>query len=463
MIPKQRSFIVRHQLHTKLKGITPTQFIVLSYLSAVIVSTLLLLLPISLRPGVKLSFFDSLFMATSAVSVTGLSVVSVKETFSSFGIFLIIGMIQFGGIGIMALGTFLWILFGQNISLTYRRYIMVDLNRNNLSGLVALMRIILLLVLLIELLGTLIVGIYLKMAGYYDSWITSFYYGLFHSISAYTNAGFDLFGDSMYSFADDYFMQAVTMLLLFLGAIGFPVLVELRQKLFNREHKKFTFSLYTKVTVTTYFILIILGTIGIWIVESSVYFEEMAWHQKLFFSLFNSISTRSGGLATMDVSEFTSPTQSLLSVLMFIGASPSSVGGGIRTTTFAVIVMTLATYSFGRTDVRLFRRTIKQEDITKSFVVFSTAVMIVIGATMFLDAVERQHFSLNKIIFEVCSAFGTSGLSTGITSQLTGSGKMILIFLMFIGRIGILSLLFIFRTKVTKDRYHYPKEDLIIG
>ncbi|MDQ1909266.1 TrkH family potassium uptake protein [Paenibacillus sp. GD4] len=453
---------MRRPFFQKFKQITPAQFIVLSYLVTIVVSTGLLLLPISQQPGVRLHPFDALFTATSAVSVTGLTTVSVPQTFSTFGIVMIMGMIHFGGIGIMALGTFIWILLGQNISLSYRRLIMLDQNRTQLSGLVHLMRSILVLALIFELVGALVFGTYFMAAGYYDDWVKAFYHGLFHSISAYTNAGLDLFGNSMYSFSGDYFVQFVTMVLLVLGAIGFPVLIEVREKLFGRD-KQFKFSLFTKLTVTTFVLLMILGTTGIWIVESSVYFQNMSWHEKFFYSLFNSISTRSGGLATMDVADFTTPTQFLLSILMFIGASPSSVGGGIRTTTLAVIMLTLATYAVGRTDVRVFRRTIRQEDITKSFVVFSTAVMIVIGATMFLDAVERQHFALNKIIFEVCSAFGTSGLSTGITGSLTGTGKMILILLMFIGRIGILCLLFFFRTKVSKDRYHYPKEELIIG
>ncbi|WP_281890965.1 TrkH family potassium uptake protein [Paenibacillus sp. YYML68] len=454
--------MVKQFVRQKARNITPTQFIVFTYLTAVMVAALLLLLPASVKEGKSISFLDALFTATSAVSVTGLTVVNTSETFSGFGALMIMGMIQFGGIGIMALGTFLWLIFGQNISLSYRRLIMVDQNRSSLSGLVYLIRSLLLLALLFEGVGAVLIGSYLLAAGYYDSVPMAFYHGLFHAISSYTNAGFDLFGDSLQSFSNDYVLQGLTMVLLVLGAIGFPVLIELREKLVKKT-PNFKFSLFTKVTVTTFVTLIILGTVGIWIVESSVYYREMPWHQQLAYSLFNSISTRSGGLATMDVSEFTSPTQFMLSVLMFIGASPSSVGGGIRTTTFAVIVLTLVNYALGRSEVRVFRRTLKQEDITKSFVVFSAAVMIVILSIMLLDALERQHFSLIKIVFEVCSAFGTSGLSTGITSELSAPGKVLIILLMFMGRVGILTLLFMFRSKVTKDRYHYPKEELIIG
>lgn len=441
---------------------TPTQFIFVCYMTTIIVSTLLLLLPASRKPGVELSAMDALFTATSAVSVTGLTVVNISETYSFFGSVLLMVMMQFGGIGVMALGTFLWMLFGQNITLTYRRLIMIDQNRRNLSGLVQLMRNILVLSLLFEVSGALVIGTYFLAAGYYTDVFEAYYHALFHAVSSYTNAGFDLFGNSLLSYSGDYFVQAVTMVLLFLGAIGFPVLIEVREYLVRKD-KNFRFSLYTKLTVSMYLILLAAGTAGIWIVESSVYFEEMPWHQQLFYSLFNSVSTRSGGISTMDVSQFTTPTQFLLSILMFIGASPSSVGGGIRTTTFAVIILTLVAYAAGRNDVRVFRRTVKPEDVTKSFVVFSAGVILVIGSIMLLDAVERQHFALNKIIFEICSAFGTAGFSTGITPYLSGPGKCILVLLMFIGRVGLPVLLFIFRRKTLKDKYHYPKEDLIIG
>lgn len=446
----------------RLNGLTPYQFIITCYFIAVVVSTLLLMMPISLRPGVQIDVIDALFTAVSGVSVTGLTAVSIPDTFSVFGTFVLMVILQFGGIGIMTLGTFVWIILGRNITLTYRKLIMVDQNRYNLSGLVQLMRAVLLLAVMIEAGGTIILGIYFRLAGYVDNWTESFYIGLFHSISSYTNAGFDLFGDSLVSFSEDYVVQTITMLLLFLGAIGFPVLIEFREYLIDRS-RNFRFSLYTKVTVSMFIALVIAGAAGIWIVENDVYFSGMPWHQKLFYSLFNSITTRSGGLATMDVTEFTSPTQFLLSVLMFIGASPTSVGGGIRTTTFAVILLTLVTYARGRSEVRIFKRSIGQDDITKAFVVFCTGTMLVIGGVMVLDAIERQHFSLNKIIFEVCSAFGTSGLSMGITSKLSDSGKIVISVLMFIGRIGIIPLLFMFRTKQRKEKYHFPKEDIIIG
>ncbi len=453
---------MRKQLNTYIVRLTPTQLIVLGYLVFTFISTLLLLLPISLKEGAKLSFIDALFTATSAISVTGLTVVNTSDTFTVFGTFVLMLVFQFGGIGIMTLGTFLWILLGRNITLSYRKLIMIDQNRHNLSGLVQLMQLVFGMALLFEACGTLILGTYFWIMGYFDTWYMAYYHGLFHTISAYTNAGFDLYGNSLGMFASDYFVQVVTIALLFLGAIGFPVLIEVREYLFGK-HEHFKFSLYTKVTASMFVILLIIGAAGIWMMEDRLYMADMSWHEKLFYSLFNSATARSGGLATMDVSEFSSPTQLLLSILMFIGASPSSVGGGIRTTTFAVVILTVITFSLGKSEVRAFRRSIKQEDMLKSFVVFSTACMLVVGSILVLGVVEDHRFSLMSIVFEVASAFGTCGLSMGITSDLTVLGKLMIMLLMFIGRIGILSLLFMFKANKRKGKYSYPKEDIIIG
>ncbi len=303
---------------------------------------------------------------------------------------------------------------------------------------------------------------YFKLAGVYDDWLTSFVHSVFHSISAFTNAGFDIYGDSLATFASDYMVQIVTMLLVLLGAIGFPVLIELYQYIKNKKNN-YRFSLYTKITGIMFLALIVGGAAGIWLLEKNLYFASLNWHEKLFYSLFNSVSTRSAGFYTMDLNDFSNPTQMLLATLMFIGASPSSVGGGIRTTTFAVILLTLVNYAAGRSEVRVFRRTVKQEDIIKSFVVFTAATMIVIVSTVLLSYTEHSHLPLISIIFEICSAFGTSGLSMGITGELSSEGKWVLMIIMFIGRIGVLSLLFIFRTNKRKQNFHYPKEDIIIG
>jgi potassium uptake TrkH family protein len=447
----------------KLQSFSATQVIFAAYLIAVLLFTTLLLLPISIKPGNSLSLVDALFISTSAVSVTGLTTVNVVETFSMFGQCMLLLAFQFGGIGIMTLGTLLWLVLGQNISLSQRRLIMLDQNQNHLSGLVRLLLVIVKIVLIIELGSTVVFTLFFKLSGHFEGWMESLYYAFFHSLSAYTNAGFDIFGDSLVSFADDYFVQTLTMLLIILGAIGFPVLVELREYLFG-DRRRFRFSLFTKITSFTYIILIFIGAAGMWLMERTLFFTDKSWHAQIYYSFFNSITARSGGFATMDLADLGSGSQFLMSILMFIGGSPSSAGGGIRTTTFAVLILTLISVARARKEVTALNRTIKQEDVMKSFFVFSLGSILCVSSILLMDLTELQRFPLHAIIFEVSSAFGTSGASLGITPELSTPGKMILAALMFIGRVGILSILFMFRNEKQRIvKIRYPEEKIIIG
>lgn len=444
----------------KAVRLSSVQLIVLFYFSAVIISTFLLSLPIALKPNAELSFIDALFTAVSAISVTGLGVVSTTDTFSVPGIFILMFVLQFGGIGIMTLGTFIWMVLGKKIGFKERQLIMTDQNQVTFSGLVRLMRHILVMILAIEAIGAIILGVYFLK--YYPTWQEAFLHGLFASVSATTNAGFDITGSSLVPFVNDYFVQFINMVLLILGAIGFPVLIELRDFLKHRGTYPYHFSLYTKLTTTTFFALVVMGTVFTLIFEFNHFFSNKSWHEALFYSLFQSVSSRNGGLATMDVSEFSSPTLLLLSALMFIGASPSSVGGGIRTTTFAIAILSIIFYAKGRNTIKIFRREVEEQDIHKSFIVITTAFLICGGAVTLLSYLEPS-FSLLEIIFEVSSAFGTTGLSMGITADLGTAGKIVIIALMFIGRIGIFSFLFLIRGNTIEEHYHYPKERLIIG
>lgn len=447
----------RNHKRNKLK---PAQIIVAFYIIAVIISICLLSLPIALKPGVEWSFLDIVFTAVSAVSVTGLTVVSTHDTFSNTGIFILLFILQFGGIGIMTLGTFFWLLLGKKIGLKERQLIMTDQNQSNLAGLVKLMRQILFIILLIEGFGALILGTY--FLNYYPTWQEAYFHGLFASISATTNAGFDITGQSLIPFAQDYFVQFINIILLTLGAIGFPVLIEFKDFISNKKQgTRFRFTLYTKLTTITFFLLMFGGAILILLMEAGEYFKGKNWHESLFYAFFQSTSTRNGGLATMDVSEFSVSTLLVMCVLMFIGASPSSVGGGIRTTTFAINLLLLYTFARGYKNIKIFNREIHEEDIKKSVVVTLLAVLLCFIATVILTRTE--NFTLMEIIFEVCSAFGTTGLSLGVTSQLSPIGEVTITLLMFIGRIGILSFIFLINKSEKETNYHYPKERIILG
>ncbi|MDM5305362.1 TrkH family potassium uptake protein [Peribacillus frigoritolerans] len=443
-----------------LSKLTPAQLIVGYYVLAVSISTVLLSLPVALKPGVEFGFMDALFTAVSAVSVTGLTVVSLPEVYNEVGYFILMFVLQFGGIGIMTLGTFFWLIVGKKIGLKERQLIMTDQNQSNLSGLVKLLIQIIQIFVVIEMIGALVLGIY--FLNYFPDGKEAFLNGLFLAVSATTNAGFDITGISMIPFKDDYFVQFITIILLTLGAIGFPVLIELREFLSNKARTyKFHFSLFTKLTSVTFFSLIVGGTILIYLLEINGFFKGKNWHESFFYSLFMSSNTRSGGLATMNVSDFSEPTLLLLSILMFIGASPSSVGGGIRTTTLAIMILFLWNFMRGRRSIKVFKREIHPDDIRKATAVMIMGSLLCIMAVFILSITE--NFTLMQIIFEVCSAFGSVGLSMGITPDLSNTGKIVIMIIMFIGRVGITSLLYIIGHKEVTENFHYPKERVIIG
>ncbi|MCM3717537.1 TrkH family potassium uptake protein [Fictibacillus phosphorivorans] len=444
----------------KKNHLTSVQLIVIFYLLSIIVATILLGLPIGHEEGVKLSFIDTLFTAVSAVSVTGLTAVNIQETFNHTGTIILAIVVQIGGIGVMTLGTAIWLLIGKRIGMRERQLIMTDQNQSTLAGLVQLMKQILSLIIGIEIVGTIL--FFILFQPYYDTDLDVLYHAFFASVTATTNAGFDITGNSLIPFRHDYLVQIVTMFLISAGAIGFPVLIEINNFIKERKYlERYTFTLFTKVTTITFALLVVTGALGIYLLEMHAFLEDKSWHETFFYSMFQSVTTRSGGLSTMNVSEFSVPTLLYLGVMMFIGASPSSVGGGIRTTTFAVAALAIFFYAKGRNTIKIFNREIYPEDIQKSFIVIIVAMGLCTLSTIIMSITDP--LPIEEIFFEVCSAFGTTGLSTGITGNLSSTGKVILMILMFIGRIGVLSFLFIIRGKAVTENIHYPKEKLIIG
>ncbi|WP_339199565.1 TrkH family potassium uptake protein [Aeribacillus sp. FSL K6-8210] len=447
-------------IRNRLVSLSPAQMLAIFYFLAITVAVILLSLPFVHKPDAEWTFLDALFTAVSAVSVTGLTTVSIIDTFTVPGIFILMIVLQIGGIGIMTLGTLFWLVLGKKIGLRERQLIMVDQNQLNLSGIVNLMRQIMLMILIIELIGTIILGTYYLK--YFPEWKEAYLHGMFSAISATTNAGFDISGSSLVPFAHDYFVQMVHIILMTLGAIGFPVLIETKNFILTIGTKRtYRFSLYTKLTTVTFFALVVIGTILIYLIESSNYLSDKSFLESFFYALFQSATTRSTGLYTMDVSMFSETTLLIMSIFMFIGASPSSVGGGVRTTTVAVILLVAFHFAKGSSTVKVFKREIHPDDIKKSIAVMTVSVILCLTSIVILSATER--FTLMEIIFEVCSAFGTTGLSLGITPELSPIGKIIIMIMMFIGRIGILSFIFLIGKQRKEANYHYPKERVIIG
>lgn len=439
---------------------TPFRILVSYYFLTVAFSACILSLPFARNENVDWTFMDAIFTAASAVSVTGLTTINVSETFSTTGLFLLMLVLQIGGIGIMTISTFFWLILGKKIGLKQRQLIKTDQNQINMSGLVSLLKQILYLILIIQLFGAIILGTYYLK--YFPTWQEAFLQGLFASVSATTNAGFDISGESLLPFAKDYFVQFITIILIVLGAIGFPVWIEVKNFILHKDNKlRFRFSLFTKITTTTYFLLLIIGTLFIVLLEYNHFFVGKSWHESFFYALFQSTTMRSAGLLTLNVNDLSTPTILFMSLLMFIGASPSSVGGGIRTTTFALNILFLIHFARGHKSIKVFQREIHEDDLLKSLVVLLLAVILAGGSILILSITEDA--SLISIIFEVASAFGTCGASMGITSSLTVFGKLVLIVLMFIGRIGILSFLLSMSDNEKRPDFHYPKERVIIG
>ncbi|HGF7454559.1 TPA: TrkH family potassium uptake protein [Enterococcus faecium] len=441
------------------------QIIVFYYILMTVLSLVLFYMPIFREPDSHVSFVDMLFMAISTVSVTGLSTFDINSVFNDNGIILLEILFQVGGLGIMMISTAFVIFSKRRITLKQRQLIMTDMNQPRLSGIVRLIRITFAILIWFQLLFGTFFSIYFYYRGYFDRWRDAVFYGFYQAISAVTNSGFDVTGDSIKPFAHDYFFLILIMFLIFVGGIGFPVLMECREwLLYKRSNAKlpFRFSLFTKLAVLAFVILFVSGTVLIYLLEKDHLFQDSNMSVKWINSMFYSITTRNAGLQIHDLGDFQITTLIIFSLLMFIGCSPSSVGGGIRTTTVAIIGLYLYSFLKSEDNINIFGRRIDQDDVRKSVVVFMLSLGMCFFCIVFLSATEEQ--TLISIIIEVTSAFGTTGLSLGITGDLSVVGKITIATLMFIGRIGMLYTLMLFVPKETRDLgYEHPSEKIIIG
>lgn len=441
------------------------QIIVFYYVLMTIVSLGLFYIPIFRQPDSHVPFVDMLFMAISTVSVTGLMTFDISSVFNDNGVILLEVLFQVGGLGIMMISTAFIIFSKRRITLRQRQLIMTDMNQPRLSGIVRLIRITFTILLWFQIIFGTFFSIYFYYRGYFDHWRDAIFYGFYQSISAVTNSGFDVTGQSIEPFAHDYLFLILIMFLIFIGGIGFPVLMEFREWLLYKRSKAklpFRFSLFTKLAVLAFVILFIGGTILIYLLEKDHLFQDASLSVQWINSMFYSMTTRNAGLQIHDLGNFQITTLIVFSLLMFIGCSPSSVGGGIRTTTVAIIGLYLYSFLKSEDNINIFGRKIDEDDVRKSVVVFMLSLGMCFFCIVFLSATENQ--TLISIIVEVTSAFGTTGLSLGITGDLSIVGKITIAALMFIGRIGMLYTLMLFVPKETRDLgYEYPTEKIIIG
>lgn len=437
--------------------LTPYQVLSLGFAALISLGTLLLMLPAATESPDGLPLIDALFTATSAVCVTGLSVIDVGRELTWFGQIVVIALVQIGAFGIMTITTLLAVFMRRRVQLKDRLVIQEELNQITFSGIVQLLLYILKFTLFIEFAG----GTLLALRFWADFGLTGVYFGYWHAISAFCNAGFDVFSaaeSTMYIYASDWLVNLVMTALVVLGALGFYVLVDLRRGGQFKRH-----SLQTKVVLTTTAALSVVGILGIFLLEyqNPATLGPLSLSGKACASVFQGVASRTAGLSSVPTGDLTDASLFFLCILMFIGASPGSTGGGIKTTTFAVIVAAIWGLIRGHNDTILFYRRISPPAVYKAFAILCTSALLTVTITMLLSITES--FSFIQILFEVVSAFSTAGMSTGITGELSDHGKLCLILTMFIGRVGPVTFALALALKHKKRVIQYPEGKITIG
>lgn len=440
--------------------LAPAQIVLLSFSGIILIGTLLLSLPISAVEGKTVGFVDAFFMATSATCVTGLATLSLADTFSISGQIIILILIQIGGLGYMTLYSSMTLLLGRSLGFKNQLMMQNHLDISSFSDLVNIIASIIRYTLIIELCGAIILTIAFSIQGM--EFGEALYFGIFHSISAFCNAGFALFNNSMEDFAFSPMVHGTLSMLIFLGGLGFIVLKEL--ELFVRQGKKLVnLSVHTKIVLTVNFSLIIFVALYIFFSEFLHGMVDNTLWEKIQLSVFQSITTRTAGFNTMSFSTLHTHTIYLISLIMFIGASPGSTGGGIKTTTFAILFQSIKATLRGRGKVQLFERTVPNLIVVRAMAITIISIIIVSFFILLMMRVEPEQDFL-ALFFETISAFATVGLSLGITPYLTAGGKITLAVLMLIGRVGPLTLaVAVGQKNEDLGKVEYPEGRIMIG
>ncbi|BAF58638.1 MAG: Trk family potassium uptake protein [Pelotomaculum sp.] len=454
---EEREIVIKKNSERRLTvGATPPQVLVVGFAAIILAGALLLTLPASVRPGGEINFLTSLFTATSAVCVTGLVVVDTGTHWTFFGQLVILTLIQVGGLGFMTMATFFAILMGRRIGLRQRLIMQESLNQTSVSGIVRLARHVLVFTFSAELVAATILSV--RWAADLG-WQKGIWYGLFHSISAFNNAGFDLFGEfrSLTGYVEDVTVNLCITTLIILGGIGFSVIVDL----FRNFRSPGRLSLHTKLTLSVTGILLLAGTVLIYCLELSNSLAPLSPQGKLLAAYFQAVTPRTAGYNTLNMAALRSATQFLIVVLMFIGASPGSTGGGIKTTTIGTLAVSIWSMARGRTDSVVFKRRLGQEQVYKSLAILFMATTLVITVSLLLSVTESADFL--AVLFETTSAFGTVGLTMGLTPDLSTAGRLLIILTMFLGRVGPLTVAFALARPRHKFPLRYPEEKIMVG
>jgi trk system potassium uptake protein TrkH len=442
--------------------ITPSQMVMVSFGSVIAIGTLMLLLPRATATGHRMPFIDALFTATSATCVTGLIVVDTGSFFSKFGQGIILFLIQLGGIGIMSLVAFSAAAIGRGIGMRERAMMKDILDSDFIGQVTRLLRNIVLITLVFETAGVLLLS--RIWARDFASPMTTFYYSLFHAVSAFCNAGFSLFADSLEGFKGRPDVVLTFAGLIIAGGLGFIALSNLLNFFVGRLRRwkpRSRLNLHTKLVLITSGVLLAAGTIAFYAFEAHQSMAGFTGSEKLLSAFFSSVTARTAGFSTLNMGMIAVPSALIIILLMFVGASSGGTGGGIKTNTFAVLVATIRSMLRVREDVEVFRRAIPQDIVNKALCVFVLSVGLVFAATIVVSAGQRQEFT--TVLFETVSAFGTVGLSRGMTQDLTTVSKVAIIITMFLGRIGPLTLGLAISQRMYERAYRYPTERVMIG
>ena len=436
--------------------LNPYQVLALGFAGLIFFGACLLTTPLASRTETTVSFLDALFTSTSAVCVTGLVVVDTGTTYSVFGQMVVIFLIQAGGLGVMTVATLFAVLSGKRIMLRERMLIQEATNQIDLSGVVRLVLYIVKATFVIEFIG----GTILAIRFFMDYGPIGIYYGYWHSISAFCNAGFDLLGDykSLTGYVDDWTVNLTICFLIIFGGIGFPVIADV---LNFRYTKRLT--VHTKIVLTATLFLIVFGSVFIFMAEydNAATLASLDLSGKIQASFFQSVTARTAGYNTLDIGAMREASLMLLIIWMFVGASPSSMGGGVKTSTVTILIAVFVSQIIGKNEPSLFGRTIPQQTIYKAGSVVLVSMVLVMTATIAMSFTES--FSLFRILFDVVSGFGTVGLTTGITPSLTPHGKLWLILTMYAGRVGTMTLFMALTMRIRQSTVKYPDGKFLVG
>lgn len=436
-----------------------TQIIALGTFSIIFIGSILLSLPISSKSGEPTPFINAMFTATSATCVTGLVVYDTYSHWSTFGQIVIISLIQIGGIGFMTIIALFSMFLKRKIGLRERRLLMESANTMRIGGIVLLVKRILIGTFIFESIGAILLAVrFIPEIGVKEG----IYYGIFHSISAFCNAGFDIMGrfgefTSLTRYSGDIIVNITIMSLIIIGGIGFIVWEDIGKNLL--DFKKY--QLHTKLVLTTTAILVFGGALIFFITERNGNMADMGFKERILASLFQSVTPRTAGFNTIDISKLSESGSLLTILLMIIGGSPGSTAGGIKTTTLVVLMLGALSSSKGTSELFIFRKRLDDNALKKA----SSIAIIYIFTTLIsvLIVCATQDFTMKQTLFEVYSAAGTVGLSTGITPNLNNLSKFIIIFLMYVGKVGSLSMALVFAEKKDVAPISRPVEKIIIG